>query len=894
MINRIPLTCLLLTALLGPAAWVSGDEPDNLPAPQVPPVLPAIEPSALVQQVIDDPLTDDQARIDLMIFHGRWDDLPGASELTLNQRARLALLRYELDAPELVDAETDVLLRARAALERGEPTLTIELLSQTDSAQAALLSAQAHEQLGQPAQAVALLTPWREKLRGEQINDPAELTAAAQALAALARLEGRPAQDYQLALDLLGRVRQELDPLYWPAHIAEADLLIDKDNAKEGVEALTAALALNSRCGEAWSGLGRMSVRGYAFDRASAVTEKLGQTNTSHPLADIIEVRSLLQQRDVAAAQSAVSALLSRYPGHREALALDAAAKALAYDEPGMEVSLARFDQVSPGNPLAHFTTGTYLGTARQYDQAEAMLRKAVELAPNWPAPRIELGLLLMQAAHDEDAQRELAAATRLDPFNRRAANQLAMLNDLLAYDRIETEHFVIRYKPGVDEALARDMPEKLEAIYRDVTNAFSHRPKHITRIDLMPDEQHFAVRITGMPEIWTIAAATGDAIAMTPPREGSGQHGGYDWPNVVRHEFVHTVTLDQTRNRIPHWFTEACAVSQESTGRSYVTCRLLAEALHKDKLFTLNQINWGFVRPKTPADRPLAYAQSDWMLEYLAYRFGHQAIVDMLGLYYEGTPDTQALEQVTGQSAEAFFGGFKAWAGEQVRQWGLAPLVDKHDAGETTKRLIEVLTGSGRPVSDAELRSLLKQHGDHPDLLRLAAQRALKRDDPEEATRAVLRYADSLPVDPWPHEALVRIALASGQLDQAIGSLETLDRQEPGSGRWAHELAKAHRQAGRYAQAVRAIERALDREPYHAGYRELAAAIALQDGDTQRALHHIYAASVIEPDRATHQVRLAALYHRMGKLNEADAAARSALGLDEDAPVRKFLKTSP
>jgi tetratricopeptide (TPR) repeat protein len=891
MIKRIPLTCLIVALVSGLCASARGDEATAPPLPTATAVpgaelLPTIEPSAMVQALIDDPLNDAQARIDLLIFHGRWDDLPDEAELTVNQRATLALLRYELDADVFGDAEVDVLLRAKAALERGEPGEAVTLLMQEDSAQAALFLSQGYEQLGRADQAVAVLAPWRDKLRRDEINDPAELTAAAQGLAALARLQGRPAQDYQLVLNLLGRVRQELDPAYWPALIAEADLLIEKDNSREGVDALTAALELNSRCAQAWSRLGRLAIKGYAFDRAAAVIQKLREINPTNPLADLIEARSLLQQRDVAGAQVIIESGLSRYPGHRELLALNAAAVALTYDEQATRDALQRFDQVSPGNPLAAYTTGTFLATARQYDQAEAMLREAVALAPNWATPRIELGLLLMQAAHDEEAQRELAAATRLDPFNKRAANQLAMLNDLLTYERIETEHFLIRYKPGIDEALARDMPDKLEAIYRDITAAFDHKPQRITRIDLMPDEQHFAVRITGMPEIWTIAAATGDAIAMTPPREGTGQRGGYDWPNVIRHEFVHTVTLDQTRNRVPHWFTEACAVSQETSGRSYDTCRLLAEAFQKEKLFPLDQINWGFIRPKTPADRPLAYAQSDWMLEYIAVRFGHRAIVEMLELYSQGVPDTDALTQVTGESAQAFMSGFKDWAANEVDRWGLAQT-------ERSDRLVEVLTGRGKPTDEQELESLRSEHPHDPDLLRLLAMRAMDRPDTNAAQRAVLRYADSRPVDPWPHRALVELAIAQGQVSEAVGSLEYLDQSEPASGNWAVQLAKAYRQTGKYTQALSATERALDREPYNASYRELAAAIALQTSDTERALHHVYAAGVIEPDRAIHQVRLAALYQRLGRLDDADAAALKAIELDADAPVQKFLKVT-
>lgn len=879
MIKRSRLTCLILSGLMllpGPAA-AQEQKTDE--------ALPPVEVSPLVRALIDDDINTDAQRTELRIFHGQWEALPDAASLSADQRAELALLKYQLDDPSLKDASVNPLWRARAALLRGEPQTCVKLLADMDSAQSAVLLAQAYEQLGDVTHAVEVLRPWRERLLREPINDAAELTAAARALTILARLEGRPAQDYQLALNLLGRVREELDPAYWPAMIAEADLLIEKDNVKEGLDALSAALALNPQCSEAWERLGRVFVKGYSFDLAGAVIEKLREINPSHPLADLLEARSLLKQRDVAGARGLIVAGLSRYPAHREWLALNAAAMALSYDQDATSAAIKRFEKVSPGNPLAAFTVGEYLSMARQYDQSEKYLRRAVELAPNWPRARIELGLMLLQASKDEAARQELQAATRLDPFNRRASNQLAMLNELLSYDRIETEHFEVRYKPGIDEALARDMPEKLESIYRDITKAFSHEPRRLTRIDLMPDEQYFAVRITGLPDIWTIAAATGDSIAMTPPREGGGQKGWYDWPNVIRHEFVHTVTLDQTRNRVPHWFTEACAVSQELEGRSFDTCRLLAEALQHDKLFTLENINWGFIRPKSPTDRPLAYAQSAWMLEYIEKHFGHQAIVDMLTLYNNGTPDIAALEQVTGQPREAFMSGFKAWAGEQVASWGL-------ETQPAEGRLAEVLSGQGEPADDDELATLLKAHPGHVALLRLIAERAIAGDDDEAAQQAVTRYAKACPVDPWPHEALIRLALKRGDMQQVIGSLSYMDKIEPSSGRWAHELAKAYRAAGRYDEAQSAIERALDREPYNAGYRELAAAIALQRHDDALALRHVYAASLIEPERAQHQVRLAALYQRMGRLDEADAAARRALALDPDSPAKRFLET--
>ena len=98
--------------------------------------------------------------------------------------------------------------------------------------------------------------PLRELLRRGELTDPAELTAAARGLALLARLEGTPAQDHHAAMSLLAKAR-ELDPLHWPAMVAEAELLAAKGNREEAAQALMQALSLNPRSAGAWFGLGR-------------------------------------------------------------------------------------------------------------------------------------------------------------------------------------------------------------------------------------------------------------------------------------------------------------------------------------------------------------------------------------------------------------------------------------------------------------------------------------------------------------------------------------------------------------------------------------------------------------------------------------------------------------
>jgi len=839
-----------------------------------------IKLSPIVTKLLESPATTQAQRRAMALFHGQWARI---EDPTIQEQAEMALGRYDLADHLLVgNDQVSPFVRAQAALLRGEPAVAVELLQGDSSLQAAVLSARAYRQAGMTRDAVGVLTPWRDRLRVRKIDDAPELTAAARALVILAELEGRPAQDYGLVMSLLGKVRVEIDPLYWPAYVAEARVLMDKDNGSEAAVALMEALRLNPQCGEAWYLLGRLAVRGFNFDTAEFCTDRLREIHSEHLLADTLEAHTLLTQNDAAGARVVIEQGLSRYPQNRELVALLAASEALMFNQPALQSALGYYQELSPNHPLAYYTVGRYLSRARQYPRGQTMLRRAIELDPNGSPQRIELGLLLMQWGDEAQALTELRHAVRLDPFNRQGANQLKLAEELQEYQQIRTEHFVIKYPSGgIDEVLARDMPPELERIYNDLTMVFGYQPANPTVIEILPDEKRFGVRVTGMPDIWAIAASTGDVIAMTPPRLGAHQHGTYDWARVIQHEFVHTLTLNQTGYRIPHWFTEGCAVSQEPGGRAYQECLLLAISHHK--LFDLAQINWAFVRPKTPRDRPLAYAQASWIVDYITTRFGFGTIIEMLDLYRDGATNTQAIRQATGLDADQFMTDFKAWGTEQIRSWGLGP--------QLGDERVQPVLAKGYTPSDQEISQLLDQYPDHADLLRLAAQRAIEQGSVEQATQAILRYAAARPIDPWSDKQRVKLAIRTGRLEQAVAPLEQLDQHEDKTGQWAHQLAKIHRAAGRLNLAEDAIRRALHRRPYDPGYRELAATIHVQNHHLESALHHLKAMAILEPDRAIHQVRLAAIYTKLAKPDQAKAAAKAALDLDPNAPVEAFLK---
>ena len=385
---------LLLVLFLAPIP-LRAQEDDDKRDPLNVPLSPA------VKALLDDKDTPDVEKRRIAVYHGQWERV---KEPTLEERAAIALAKYELNDPALSDNKTPPLLRARAALYRGEPERTVTLLEKENTAAAALLRAAALEQMGKEKEAIETLTPWRTKLQVEGFSDAGELTAAAQALVMLADLEGRPSRDFTQAMKLFGRARNELDKLHWPAALAEAELLMEKDNPEEAMGALLDVLRLNPRCPEAAGMLGQFAAQRFNFDDAGKIAARLRDVNPDHPLAALIDGHSFLTQKDAPGARAAIEPMLAKYPNHRELLELLAAAEAMSYDEKKMNAVLAHYDKLTGNNPGALITAGSYLSLARQYELAEKLLREAVKRRDNWAMPRIELGLMLMQAGKEPDA----------------------------------------------------------------------------------------------------------------------------------------------------------------------------------------------------------------------------------------------------------------------------------------------------------------------------------------------------------------------------------------------------------------------------------------------------------------------------------------------------------
>jgi tetratricopeptide (TPR) repeat protein len=647
------------------------------------------------------------------------------------------------------------------------------------------------------------LQKWRgqgEKLFDGDLHGAEDATTMGRALDRWAVLTRAYQTDPSLndaLLDVFVKAYDVIDRDYWPAHVAAARYYLSHDDTHNAQVELKKALTANPRSIEALALLGRIDVSEFDFNGGDAVTGLLRAVDEQSIAADLLEARNLLQQRQPKQAATAVRRVLARQPHHLEAMGLLAATEALQLHDDQTKALLAEVDRVSPTDATAYQEVADQLGAMRQYPRAAAMYQVAIDRAPWWGDPRNGQGLLFTQSGDEVAARRALSAAHDVDPFNVQTTNYLRLLDDLDKFGTRESAHFIVRYDPQKDPIIPEYFNDYLEQRYAEITAEYRCEPPEKTIIEVFPTHDAFSVRTTGSPWIGTVGASTGRIIALDPPRSGENTQGSFNWSQVLRHEFTHTVTLAATDNRISHWMTEGLAVYEEHTGLQWAWVPMMYHAVTTKGLFDMDQLTWAFVRPKKATDRQLAYAESFWVCTYIEQKWGHEAILKMLAEFKAGGLQQDVFPKILGKTQDQFFTDFCAWTRDQVAGWG-------YDAASQAK--YDALTAEGEShIADKDYAA---------------------------AAKAWEQVAALRPMDELPRKRLAGLYVATGQKEKAIEQLKRLHALEIRDDKYAKAIARLYRDLGDYPNAAAYALQAVYVQPYDLSAHQLLAQMCEKAGD--------------------------------------------------------------
>jgi tetratricopeptide (TPR) repeat protein len=425
----------------------------------------------------------------------------------------------------------------------------------------------------------------------------------------------------------------------------------------------------------------------------------------------------------------------------------------------------------------------------------------------------------------------------------------------------------------------------------------------------------------------------------MDAPRRGASMTGPFDWARVLRHELTHTVTLGATDNRIPHWFTEGLAVRQEGAPRSLRWMELLSRTVRQDRLIKLGDLDWSFIRPRRADERELAYAESEWIVEFLVAQYGHSSIKRMLALFKEGKLQPDVIRAVCGVDPDELYQSFRRWAVDQVRTWGLSvepiPPLERlqavvsrrpkdaaalaalaeallyegkiKEANEAAKKALDLndkhvlaltvrctilmeqwraLRGKARRELAAEAEPLLNRlaEADAGSMLapRYLALLAMGREDLDAAAPWLERLRRVSPHDPVAYQGLAALHLKQGKPAEAITELSALAAVNEHDADLPRKIADLCLEQGRDEEADRWFVRAIQIDPYHVETHEQLAGLSLKLGQIDRAIGEYQALTTLEPIKPEHFTRLSACYKKKGLLDQAQAAAKRAAELKQ------------
>ena len=603
----------------------------------------------------------------------------------------------------------------------------------------------------------------------------------------------------QTVLDLFVKAYDVIDRQYWPAHVAAARFYLSHDDSANATQELKFAMRVNPNAISALDLYGKIATSQYNFDGADAVTATIRRENPESIDAELLETRNLLQQRQPKEAAVVAHRILARQPNLLEAKGLLAATEALQLHEDATKQLLADVEKISPNDARAYLEVADQLGAMRQYPRAAAMYKIAVERAPWWNEPRNGLGLLYTQSGEEDKAKEMLEAAHKIDPFNVSTTNYLRLLEDLAKFDRRESAHFIVVYDGKSDPMIPLYFNDYLEANYLQVTAEYKTEPPVKTIIEVFPTHDAFSVRTTGSPWIGTVGASTGRIIALVTPRKGDNTWKAYNWAQVLRHEFTHTVTLAATDNRISHWMTEGLAVYEEHSGLQWAWVPMMYHAVTTDTLFDMDQLTWMFVRPKKPSDRQMAYAESYWVCTYIEQTYGHDAILKMLADFKNGGLQEDVFPRILGRTQEQFFTEFKAWTKQQIATWG-------YDA-ESNKKYDALLEKGDSLIASKN----------YSDAVGIWEQIGKLR-----------------PMDELPHKKLAGLYLTPqvNQPDKAIEHLKILHLLDVRDDRYAKRIARLYRDEADYKNAQAWGLQAVYIDPYDMDAHLLLQEVCEKSGD--------------------------------------------------------------
>jgi len=580
--------------------------------------------------------------------------------------------------------------------------------------------------------------------------------------------------------------------------IAAGELALRKYDYQLSAEQFEQALAIDPLQIDAQAGLAECFWR--SLDpRLEETLEKTLAVNPRHFRALSVRVEMALDGRRPESALRDIETALSVNPRHLRFLSLKAAALFLLDREEEMAELQQRALEFNPKGSDVFRIPGRVASRAYRFAEAAELQRRALEANPEDNRARTLLAFDLLRMGQDEEGRALLRESFEQDRFNVQAYNMLELMDKLDEFAEIERGPFVLKMPPAEAPVWADEALALLQRGHDALSKKYRMSPETPVYVQIFDNHDDFMVRSVGLPgSVGHLGICFGRLVTMDSPSARS--RWAMNWQSVLWHEFVHVITLQKTRNRIPRWLSEGISVYEEtvadpSWGQRLAPAYRLVAA--EEPLPGVDDLEKFFTEPQSQMHLMFGYFLAGEFVGHYVDAYGFDALLAALDGIAAKKECKAALTEAAGVTGVQLDVAFREFQRARYAAFeNLPPLqpsfMDKMLGGVAEK----IGLSGGSPFADA-----MKE-----------GREAFESKDWERAEKALLEARRLYPEytgEDGPLPLLIQLYRERGQREALIGALRdaaALDPANVPAFQALGELAVESRDWSRAAEAAKSV----------------------------------------------------------------------------------------
>lgn len=653
-------------------------------------------------------------------------------------------------------------------------------------------------------------------------------------------------------------------------YVAAGDLAYRKYSYDVAAEYYGKALQIDPNQQDALAGLAESYWKS-DDPRVEETLKKLLALNPHHPRALALQVQHLLDLGQASEALGAIQAALAINPNNLQFLSLMTAAEFLLDAPLAMEATRKRALALNPHGAEIFTTPAAVASRHYRFAEAAAMLRQALEVDKTDHGAEAELAFTLLRLGEEAEGRTRLEQAFKDDPYNVHAYNMLQVLDALAKFKTLREGAFQIQLPEQDARLLGGEMMASLKTELNAYQTKYAVQLTTPVLVQMFDDHDDFMVRSIGLPgNTGHLGICFGRLLTMDSPRARPTE--SVNWRDVLWHEFVHVITLQKTKNRMPRWLSEGISVYEEKQCSPAWGEKLdprFKPILAQQGLPGLAGLEGYFTAPKTQYHLILGYFLAGEFVKFYVDHYGMEALRKALDAIGRGKACEAALLEASGARGSDLDEQFKKALEVRCAALKNLPEIPVPDPERP---------GAAPPAAQAWLRA----PSAFTDAMRAGAQAATDKKW-DAAAQAFQKAQDLYPdydAPDAPLRQLARIYTRQGDKEKQKNTLRRIIAWDGTAFEECRELTGLLKAEKQWAEAIQTARTAFEVNPFDVDNLRDWEQCALGLGDVKQALQLVDKLLVLDKTHELdHRLEHARLLARAG--DRAPAKAETLLLLE-------------